>query len=247
MGRRFYAPSLQPDLGTVRLPDEEAAHLVRVLRLKPGDVVRVFDGRGLECSARVASISRDEVMVEPTGLVDAVPETRTAITLAQAVLKADKMDDVVRDAVMVGVAAIQPLRTVRTEVPSGALRSRTRTDRWRRVAVSSAKQCGRAVVPPIRTACTLEQCLASDSSALRVILVEPGSGAAASGLDGLRVARPPASALVLVGPEGGWEDEEIALARRAGAIAVTLGARTLRADAAPLVALSALLSLWGDL
>jgi 16S rRNA (uracil1498-N3)-methyltransferase len=246
MARRFYAPSLQPSLQPVTLPDDEGAHLVRVLRLKPGDTVRVFDGRGLECSARIASVARDRVVVEPTGVVDAVAETRVAMTLGQAVLKADKMDDVVRDAVMLGAAAIQPLRSAHTDVPPEALRRQARVERWQRVAVSSAKQCGRAVVPEVHPVCTLEACLAGDESDLRVMLVEPSAGFAAQGLTSIRQLASPASALVLVGPEGGWADEELALARAARVLLITLGARTLRADAAPLVAITALLAAFGE-
>jgi 16S rRNA (uracil1498-N3)-methyltransferase len=247
MTPRFYAPALEHDLGLVRLPDQEAAHLTRVMRLVAGDKVRVFDGRGFEAEGRVASIHRGEVVIEPSRAVEAAPETRVALTLAQAVLKADKLDDVVRDAVMLGVSAIQPLLTSRTDVPPRAFKAQLRVDRWQRIAVASSKQCGRAVVADLRQPCTLAECLALDRSVVRVLLTEPAASAAATPLDELRHRPVPPSALLIVGPEGGWSGEEVELADRHGCVIVTLGRRTLRADAAPLVALSVLEAVWGEL
>src|SRR3954466_384581 len=108
---RFYAPDLDPDAATIALPPDEALHLTRVLRLGPGDRIAVFDGRGREFLAPVAAASRDRVQVDLVEPVTAVPEARVPLTLAQAVLKGDRMDDVVRDATMMGVAAIDPIIT----------------------------------------------------------------------------------------------------------------------------------------
>ena len=168
------------------------------------------------------------------------------IALAQAVLKGDKIDDVIRDAVMLGVAGIRPLVTERADVPAAAFRQGGRVDRWRRVAISSVKQCGRAVVPDIESPASLAECLAADRSDVRVLLAEP-SASAGGGLDTLRRLPAVSSALMLIGPEGGWTAAEVAVAIQAGSVPITLGPRTLRADAAPLVALALLLHVWGDL
>src|SRR5581483_1531674 len=104
---RFFAPALDPGDDTVLLPRDEAEHLTRVLRLGVGDTVAVFDGRGHEFLARVASAIRRDVRVQLLSRVDTPPEPSVALTLVQAVLKGEKMDDVVRDAVMLGVSAIQ--------------------------------------------------------------------------------------------------------------------------------------------
>ena len=245
---RFYAPDLAPGPDGVRLPAEEADHLARVLRLKAGDEILVFDGRGREFLARVASAGRDGARVELVEPRPAVPEPAVAVTLAQAVLKSDKMDRVVRDAVMLGVSAVRPLWSARTEVPAAALRNRARAERWQRVAVASAKQCGRAVVPPVWEPVDLAALLAGDRSEIRVILVEPGGGPGPGpGADFLRASPRPSSATVLIGPEGGWAPEEAEAARGAGFLPVTLGARTLRADAAGAAAVPILLFAWGDL
>src|SRR3954451_9755030 len=107
----FYAPDLDPGSTTTALPPDEALHLTRVLRLGPGDRIAVFDGRGREFLAKVAAASRDRVQVDLLERVTPVPEARVPLSLVQAVLKGDRMDDVVRDATMMGVAAIVPILT----------------------------------------------------------------------------------------------------------------------------------------
>src|SRR4051794_8808876 len=156
---RFFAPSLDPGDETVLLPRDEAEHLTRVLRLGVGDTVSVFDGRGREFLARVASAQRRDVRVQLLSRTEPAAEPAVALTLVQAALKGDKMDDVVRDAVMLGAAAIQPVVTRRTEMTVASLIRSARIDRWRRVAVASVKQSRRATVPEVRTPLTLENYL----------------------------------------------------------------------------------------
>ena len=244
---RFFAPALDPGDETVTLPRDEAEHLTRVLRLGVGDTVSVFDGRGREFLARVASVQRRHVRVQLLSRAEPAAEPVVALTLVQAVLKGDKMDDVVRDAVMLGAVAIQPLVTRRTEVTVASLIKGARVDRWRRVAVASVKQSRRATVPDVRTPLTLESYLEEPAAALRIMLVEPGTPAQPEPLAAFRGAPIPQDAAVLVGPEGGWLEVECELARTRGVRLVTLGARTLRADAVAIAALSVLQFLWGDL
>src|SRR4029077_14960966 len=106
---RFFAPSLDIGDETVVLPKDEAEHLRRVLRVGVGDTVSVFDGRGHEYLARVASAIRRDVRLQLISRVEPAAEPSVPMTLVQAVLKADKMDEIVRDAVMLGVSAIQPI------------------------------------------------------------------------------------------------------------------------------------------
>jgi 16S rRNA (uracil1498-N3)-methyltransferase len=243
---RFFAPALDPGDEDVTLPKEEAEHLIRVLRLGVGDTVAVFDGRGHEFLARVASAARRDVRVQLLSRVEPAAELPVALILVQAVLKADKMDDVVRDAVMLGVAAIQPLVTKRTETTVAALQRGARSDRWRRVALASVKQSRRATLPEIRTPLTLEAYLTEPTPALSLMLVEPGTGAGVDTLGVLRDRPAPSEAAVLVGPEGGWAEDEWAAAQARGVRLVTLGHRTLRADAVPVAAISILQFLWDD-
>src|SRR5262245_20593431 len=170
---RFFAPSLDPGDEMVLLPREEGEHLTRVLRLGVGDTVAVFDGRGHEWIAKIASVLRRDVRVQLVARADAAVEPHVAITIAQAVLKGDKMDDVIRDAVMLGAAAIQPIVTKRTETTVASLVRSARVERWRRVALASVKQSRRAVFPDIRLPLTLETVLEEPAAALRLMLVEP--------------------------------------------------------------------------
>ena len=258
---RFFAPSFDPGDETVALPRDEAEHLTRVLRIGVGDMVSVFDGRGHEFLARVVSGAHRDVRVQLLSRIEPARESSVSITLAQAVLKGEKMDDVVRDAVMLGVSAIQPLVTTRTETTVAALVRGARLDRWRRVALASAKQSRRAVLPEIRTPLTIESYLSDPPPTLRLMLVEPMIGSSESGevrrpgpfgpggddvepLSVLRGVPAPADVALLVGPEGGWEESEVAFASAAGVRLVSLGHRTLRADAVPVAALSVLHFLW---
>ena len=234
---RFHAPELPDEGALLTLPEEEARHLTQVLRLTIGEPVHVFDGRGREHVARVENAGRHRVEVRVGPPATPAPEASTRITVAAALLKGDKFDDVVRDAAMLGACGIQPLVTTHTEVPAGRAGSTARVDRWRRVALSSTKQCGRAVVADV----AVPEALGSALGHLPrpwIVLAEPSAGEA-----GPLPARPD-EATVFVGPEGGWSAEEVAAFRTDGAHFLRLGGRTLRADAAPLVALSVLLYEW---
>lgn len=241
---RFFAPDLNPGDETVVLPRSEAEHLTRVLRIGVGDTVSVFDGRGHEFLARVIGSRHRHVSVQLVSRVEPAAEWGVFVTLAQAVLKGDKMDDVVRDAVMLGAGAIQPLVTRRTETTVAALLKGARVERWQRVVLASAKQSGRAVLPEVRTPLTIESYLGDPAAALRMMLVEPSAGEKPEPLSALRGRPVPGDASLMIGPEGGWADEECRLARKEGVRLLTLGPRTLRADAVGLAALSVLQFLW---
>ena len=241
---RFFAPSLDPGDETTTLPREEAEHLTRVLRLGAGDTVAVFDGRGHEFVARVASAVRREVQLQIVSRIEPVAESAVALTLAQAVLKGDKMDDVIRDAVMLGVSAIQPIVTKRSETTIAALLKGARIERWTRVALASVKQSRRAVLPEIRLPLMLDMALQEPPTELRLMLVEPSASVEVEAMSAQQGATAPADATLFVGPEGGWAAEEWTAAAASGVRLMSLGARTLRADAVPIAAISVLQFLW---
>jgi 16S rRNA (uracil1498-N3)-methyltransferase len=240
---RFYAPAFTLDRD-VQLPDDEAQHLARVLRLKAGDTIAIFDGKGSEAAARVETVAARKVVVRPIEPRAPATELRVPLTLAQALLKSDKMDRVIRDAVMLGAAAVQPFFSARTEVPRAAVRSGGRKERWDRTVISSVKQSGRAVVPVIHDVIDFDELLRAQSPC-RVMFVEP-AGSPERAVQHLRALERdvPASAVVLIGPEGGWEPEERNAAEAAGVKLVTFGSRTLRADAAGAAALTLLQYVW---
>ena len=248
MNARFYAPDARGAGGLITLPGDEAQHLTQVLRLGPGAPIRVFDGRGHEFEATVESAGKSGVFVRVGDARAAASEPGVAITLAQAALKGDKMDDVVRDAVMMGVSVVQPMVTARTEIGAAALQRGRRTERWQRIAVASAKQCGRAVVPLVNEALSLEDVFSAVAQSRlpspAMMLVEPGAAPAAARLAELD-SDPPREATIVIGPEGGWSPDEVERGAATGRL-VTLGGRTLRADAMPLVALSVLFALWKE-
>ena len=245
MRPRFYAPGLDPSAEQVPLPAEEAEHLARVLRLTAGAEVDVIDGRGGLWRGQVVEAGKRSAVVQLLGRGQPAAESRVPITLVMSVLKADKMDDVVRDAVMMGVIAIRPIVSERAEIRLATLQKGERVARWQRIAVSSAKQCGRAVVPAILDALPIDQYWTRTTGATRMMCVEP-SAALAQTAPVHHVLKPHA-AEVIVGPEGGWTVPEVAAADASGVILMSLGRRTLRADAVPLVALTALLTTWSEL
>ena len=249
MNARFYLPRASGQGQRLALPEDEAQHLTRVLRLGEGAPISVFDGRGREFDAVVETAGKTEVLVT-VGQEQKPPATepRVGMTLVQAVLKGDKMDDVIRDAVMMGVAAIQPTVTARTEVTLATLTKGHRRERWQKIAISSAKQSGRATVPEILEPCAfslIPPALADTALPGPVlILVEPSATIMAVAFRDLDPTVP-SQAMVIIGPEGGWDPDEIE-ATSMICLPVTLGARTLRADAVAVVALSALFTIWKE-
>ncbi len=239
---RVYWPLGEPHSGGVEFTGDEAHRLRHVLRMAPGDAVSLFDGRGHEWTGQVGALTRQGVAVVNLQPITPIPEARASITLAVGVLKGDQMDAVVRDATMLGAAVIQPLRTAHVTVPPKAWQSGAARERWQRVAIASATQCRRAVVPEVLPVADLSACLRA-SAALRLMCVEPAVGAPAA--DWRPAAAPPESVLVLVGPEGGWAATEVEQAVAVGARLLSLGPRTLRAETAPVVALTLVSSAWG--
>jgi 16S rRNA (uracil1498-N3)-methyltransferase len=239
---RFYAPDLDPDSGSARLSPDEAHHLTRALRLVAGDIVTVFDGRGVEWRARVARASRETATL--TLLDPVAPRVpAVAVTLVQAVIKGEAMEDVVRDSTMIGVAAIQPVISERTTVKRRALAFAT--ERWRRIALSSAKQCGTARLPEILEPAPFDEWLPSRLQGHSYLLIEPGAPLTeVATIRQLAMVPAPSSALLLVGPEGGWTESERDAAITAGAIPLSLGPLTLRANAVALAAGAAMLAVW---
>ena len=236
---RFFLPAIDAS-GHGELDRDESGHLARVMRLGVGAEIDVFDGRGAMFRARVVELGRSGVRVEVLEPSPAAPEPAVHVTLVMSVLKGDRMDDVVRDAAMMGVAAIQPVFSAHGEVGLEATARGRRRERWQRIAVSSVKQCGRATVSDVREPLPLSIWMTRSRDAPVLVLTEPraGKGVALSDLP-----RHPAVRL-LVGPEGGWSPAEGAAFEEAGFRPVSLGGRTLRADSVPLVALAALFEAW---
>ena len=240
---RVYMPDPAPTGVPFALPPDEAAHVSRVLRLVAGDALRVFDGRGGEWQATVSSATRAAVTVTLGDAVTPARETRVRYTMALAVLKGDGTDDAIRDAVMMGVSRVRPFVAARSEISLASAARGHRLDRWVRVAVASAKQCGRAVVPEIAPLVEVDALWRQCDDPLRLLLVEPS---AARDTRMTADVQPDTMVTIACGPEGGWTSDEMAAAVSAGWTLVSLGARTLRATSAPLAALAACQAVWRD-
>jgi 16S rRNA (uracil1498-N3)-methyltransferase len=215
--------------GDVALPDDESHHLGRVLRLKSGDPLVIFDGRGASWDAEIVAGGK-HVTAKLLHARPPAPDPPARVTLAIGLLKGDAMDNVVRDATALGVAEIIPMATRHAVVPKRA-RGGEAIARWQRVAVASAKQCGQMTLPAIAAVTGLAEVLHREN-ATKLMCVEPALG----GADVSAIASD--SILILIGPEGGWAEEEIQAARAVGAHTITLGRLTLRAELAPVVAIT---------
>lgn len=240
---RFYCPALHAAPGlTVALPEQAAHHATRVLRLRSGDAVTLFNGSGAEWQGRIADIGRNvEVAIESAAAGIAEPDLQ--ITLVQALPSGDKMDWVVQKAVELGAAAIQPVAAKRSVVKLDGERARKRVQHWQEVAISACEQCGRNTVPTVLPLLGLQQYLAQarQEAGARFLLM-PTQGGSLRELEA-----PQGTVSLLVGPEGGFEAAEVEAARSVGFMPLQLGPRVLRTETAGLAALAAMLALWGDL
>ena len=227
--------------GEVRLSDEEAHHLLRVRRLRPGAPLVLLDGRG-RCWSGVLQSGGERPAV--TDLEEEFPETEAGLetVLLQAILhESGRMETVIRQATELGVARIVPVVTSLCQ--RGNRRLRQGADRrWQRIAASAVKQCGRLRIPEVEPPRSLEEVLQRGYAGPRLML-DPGGRASSSVLTGAA----PAGVELLVGPEGGLTPEERRRAVEAGFQPVRLGPRTLRADTAAAAALTAVMGSWGDL
>ena len=256
--RRF---TIAPDRiagGRVTFDREESRHLSRVLRLRPGDTVMAADGAGHDYTVRVETVG-DVATGTVLGVATRGAESPLRVTLVQSVPKGDKMERIVRAATELGVVRVVPVLTERTIVSLEPGRWRERARRWQRVAKEAAKQCGRAVVPPVDVPRPLTDVLIADEPAqLKLCLWEgavsvPQGGGQARLLGtplaaSLPAALPPgASVLLLIGPEGGLSEREVESARERGWAVVGVGPRILRTETAGPAILAILQSRFGDL
>ncbi|MEW9624047.1 16S rRNA (uracil(1498)-N(3))-methyltransferase [Rhodanobacter geophilus] len=224
------------------LPAQAGEHVARVLRLVAGDPLTLFNGDGADYAATILAAGKREVQVQVLDRQVVGRESPLRLTLAQGVARGEKMDLIVQKATELGVARIVPLLTERAEVKLDAARAEKRLAHWRAVAASACEQCGRACLPEILPALLLPAWLAAlaDDGALRLALLPEAESSA-------RELRPgDAGVLLVVGPEGGLGERDVAALGEAGFTGLRLGPRILRTETAGLAALAALQALHGD-
>jgi 16S rRNA (uracil1498-N3)-methyltransferase len=254
--RLFLAPE-QLSTDKITITGDQARHLALVLRAQPGDKITIMDGQGYKYECRLISVHKKEVVAEVLNKTTYSVESPLSITLAQGIAKGDKMDFVIQKSTELGVNRIIPVITEYSQV-----KHTHKVQRWRKIALSAAQQSGRDKVPEILEPITLEEYLSQQlspaaqgyiedikgvkpDSYIRIILSENYKKRAFKEiLSGLKENR---RVIVLVGPEGGFSQEEISAAVEKDFIEVSIGPRILRTETAPLAALSIIQYELGDM
>jgi 16S rRNA (uracil1498-N3)-methyltransferase len=245
--RRFLVPKIFPDQVQLTITGSEALHMVRVLRMKAGDRIILMDGEGGRYEALVRTVGPKDVVVGLDRAIDSPHPSPVNIILCQALLKAQAMDDLVRKTSELGVATIVPFHSSRTVVKLDAERFERKRGHWKEITKSAAKQSDRKKPANIGTLCGFKELgrLFIDETALKVIFWER---AGTRDLKEVLRRRPKSRTVVgIVGPEGGFDTHEVALAAESGFLPVSLGRRILRADTAAITFVSIVQYEWGDL
>ncbi|NQD93170.1 16S rRNA (uracil(1498)-N(3))-methyltransferase [Pseudomonas sp. CrR25] len=225
-------------LGQHDLPETQAHYIARVLRHVAGDAVQLFDGSGQEYLGELTEVGKKNVRVELREAFPGLAESPLRIHLGQGLSRGERMDWAVQKACELGANEISPILSARCEVRLKDERADKRMAHWRQVAISACEQCGRSVVPTIHPPISLDDWLERVDAQLKLVLhpiAEPWASHSR-----------PLSLALLIGPEGGLADAEVAQAQGAGFHAARLGPRVLRTETAPVVALSVAQQLWGD-
>jgi 16S rRNA (uracil1498-N3)-methyltransferase len=236
---RFYVPATLLPGTEIDLPEGAARHCA-VLRLRRGDAVVVFDGKGGEFAAELTLASHDKARTRVISRRAVERESPLAIELAQCVSGGDRMDVALQKSTELGVSRIVPIASERSIVKLSRDRADRRAAHWRNVVIAACEQCGRNRVPEVAAITDLEAFLAEPGGDAVRLLLAPEADRDLKGLD------PPRSVTLLVGPEGGLAPEERRRAESRGFLPVRFGPRVLRTETAPLAVIAAMQTLWGD-
>lgn len=237
---RFYCPQLDSEQALLDLPEHVHRHAVQVLRLKPGAIIRLFDGQGTEFEASLTEVEKRHSRAKLETQLENASESPLPITLLQGISRGERMDFAIQKAVELGVSTIVPVVTERCNVQLSRDRADKRLQHWQGVLISACEQSGRAFLPDLMPVTTLEQTLSTSDDALKLVL-DPQAET------GFHDLQPPARLTLLIGPEGGLSDNEISLAQAQGFTALKFGPRILRTETAATAALAVVQTLWGDL
>lgn len=239
---RIYRPGPLAAGQEIELDGQAAVHLSKVLRLRAGDGLRLFNGEGGEFAATLLAVGRRTARIGVTEFVAREVESPLRLVLAQGVSRGERMDYTVQKAVELGVAHIQPLATTRTVVNLDGERREKRRAHWQGVVVAACEQSGRNRLPAVAEVATLEAWLQGQGGTpgLRLVLHHRATRSLAD------LPLPTGPVTLLIGPEGGLAPAEIEAAQAAGFQPLCLGPRVLRTETAGVAALAVLQWLWGD-
>jgi 16S rRNA (uracil1498-N3)-methyltransferase len=239
---RFHVPQALAAGQQLELP-ADVAHHVNVVRMEPGDTLTLFNGDGGEYRAVLTEVQKKKAWAEVKVFDPREAELPFAVTLAQALPEGSKMDWIIEKAVELGVVAIQPLAARRCVVRLSAERAEKKLEHWNGIVVSASEQCGRNRLASVTMPVEFREWITQQDLHRRVILTPRASASLA---DWAR-HQPPQAVCIMVGPEGGFSDEEEAEALRHGALPLSIGPRVLRTETAALAAVSILAAAWGGI
>jgi len=242
---RFYVPQPRIKNGTLDVEGDEVKHIRKVLRLKAGDEISVFDGLGKEFDGTIVEEGLSSVVIRIKNVSSSIRNSPLEVTLAQSLLKGEKMDYLIQKATELGVGEIIPFLSSRSVPLLEKARRLRRHQRWEKIAIEASKQCGRGIVPRIESLQDYSEMLQKVSpDALRLILWEREGTKLKEILERSKERK---RIFFVVGPEGGFSEGEVDEAKGAEFIPVTLGRRILRAETASLCFLSILQYEQGDM
>ena len=236
---RFYLDAPLRAGGVCALPEDSAHHAVHVLRLREGDEVTLFNGRGGEFAARIASMQRLKISIDLLQHRAIERESPLTITLVQGVSSGERMDSTLRKAVELGVASVQPVLATRSVARPKGERAEGRRSHWQKVVIAACEQCGRNRVPEVQALVPVGDYRPAAAGAK--VLLSPASRSPLS-----KLSFTESEIVVAAGPEAGFTEEEEARLVEAGFVPASLGPRVLRTETAAVAALAALNALRGD-
>ena len=239
---RVYTERPIADGAELTLPEAAAYHVARVLRLRAGAPLVLFDGSGADFRGEIVAVEGDRVRVRVGERAAGLRESPLAITLVQAVSRGERMDWTLQKATELGVTCIQPVLSARSVVRLDEQQAARKLRHWQAIVAGACEQSGRSVLPEVREPLDLSRFLAEAPRGGQRLVLSPNGPASLAGL-----ATTAARVELLIGPEGGLDDAELEAAARAGFAPVRLGPRVLRTETAGIVALAVLQALWGDL
>jgi len=242
---RFYVPAPHIENDLLKISGHEARHIRRVLRLRAGDGIVVFDGSGMEYEGVIVKEEPTAMVIKVRGLFSSKEESPIEIVLAQSLLKGEKMDYLIQKATELGVRKVIPFFSSRSIPLPDRSKTLERQQRWERIAIEASKQCGRGSIPKIEPLCDFSEMLSMAShESLRVILHEKEGRRLKEVLGDSQGRR---GIFFVVGPEGGLSQKEVDESKRKGFVPVFMGERILRAETVSLCLLSIFQYKWGDI
>jgi len=243
---RFFISTSSIEGDRVRLSQEQSHQICHVLRLKPGETIVVLDDSGTEYDVTLTAVDRKETIGQVTSRHRARGEPTAEVTLFQSLLAREKFEWVLQKGTELGVAQFVPILTERSLVRTKTIED-NKLDRWRRILTEAAEQSRRGRIPQLEPIIPFDKAVLRLRDFDRSIIAAPSDGAVTlrNALHG--ITRSPASVAVMIGPEGGFTDEEVALACEEGVIRVGLGPRILRTETAAMVACALILYELGEM